>query len=302
MAETLTDYPLQDSDEMFLNELNDEIGRLYDRHNASPRTFVPSEIDDEIMQGISDEDYVPDVEAIPPEVTDALIVNVLTEDGLPYYTSALINKAPKRHPFRDWLHQWTAEEGRHSPAIMAFIHRSGQVDMRWLEAARMATNANPDTPQPSSFVEGIIYPAIQEPATEISHRNTVNRLPEAHRRMGRKAISPVIGDEVKHGLFYGDLSAAALEVNPSLTIIGIARQIKGFSMPGKSIPGFKEREKAIAAADIFSLRQLKGIYDSLFEKRWKIWDISNLTPDAERAREFIARKLGQYAKFLAGRD
>lgn len=284
---------LHHSDEMFLSELEQDAACLLDRHESSPRFFVPAEIDDALVDAIKKGDYTPHTEIIPPAVLNALIVNVLTEDGLPYYTSTLIGKAPKGHPFREWVHRWTAEEGRHSPAIMAFIHRTGQIDMTELENARMATNSNPDTPQPESFVEGLVYTAIQEPATEVSHRNTVKQLPDGHRKFGSKAISPVIGDEVKHGNFYGDMSEAALRANPSLTIIGIARQIKTFGMPGQAIPDFEERAKTIAAAGIFGPKQLKQIYDKLFAERWPIWDLPNLTPEAERAREIIAKKLGQ---------
>ncbi len=302
MAERNTFPDLSESDEMFLSELSGEIERLADRHNDSPRIFVPSEIDDEIEQAIRDGAYHPEDEDIEPAVLDALIVNLLTEDGLPYYTSTLEHKSPKGHPFRDWVHQWTAEEGRHSPSIYAFIRRSRQIDMRLLEAARMQTLANPDTPQPESFIEGTVYPAIQEPATEISHRNTVSRLPSTHRKMGRKAISPVVGDEVKHGIFYGELSEKALEFQPSLTVIAIAKQIKGFAMPGKGIPGFRDRAEAIEQADIFGLKQLKQIYDELLATRWPIDKLPNLTPEAEQARDLIFKKLGTMAKILTRRE
>jgi acyl-[acyl-carrier-protein] desaturase len=291
MAEKLILPDLAYTDEMFMNELSSEMERLTNQHNASPRVFVPAEIEEEIEQAIRDGHYSPEDEDIPSELTDALIVNLLTEDGLPYYTSALEHKAPRNHPFTNWVHQWTAEEGRHSPAIFAFIRHSRQVDMRWLESARMLTMAHPDTPQPGSLIEGIVYPAIQEPATEISHRNTINRLPDMHRRIGRKAISPVIGDENKHGIFYGSLAEAAYKFDTSATIIAIAKQIAGFAMPGKAIPGFDERKKAIDRADIFGMKQLRAIYSELLAKRWPIESATGLSSIAEKARDDIFRRL-----------
>jgi acyl-[acyl-carrier-protein] desaturase len=289
MSEKVILPDLSHTDEMFLSELSGNMTNLLDRHNEKPKFYVPAEIEAEIEQAIRDGSYNPTEEAIPSEITDALIVNLLTEDGLPYYTSALEYRAPKGHPFRTWIHQWTAEEGRHSPAIYAFVKHSKQVDMRWLEVARMKTMSDPDTPQPSSLIEGIVYPSIQEPATEISHRNTINRLPETHRRIGRRAISPVVGDEVKHGNFYGDLSTAAFEFDTSTTIIAIARIIESFAMPGKAIPGFVDRKDAIERADIFGLKQLKEIYDKLFKERWPIERATNLSPVAEQARDRIFR-------------
>jgi acyl-[acyl-carrier-protein] desaturase len=302
MAERNVFPDLSQYDDMFLSELRDEIERATDRHNASPRIFVPVEIDDRIEQDIRDGRYNPDDEAIASEVLDALTVNLLTEDGLPYYTSALEHKAPRNHPFLDWIHQWTAEEGRHSPAIFAFLRRSRQVDMRTLEGLRMATMAHPDTPQPDSFIEGIVYPAIQEPATEISHRNSASRLPETHRKAGRAALSPVVGDEVKHGIWYADISEAALRLNSSLTVIAIAKQVLGFGMPGKGIPGFVDRAKAIERADIFGARQLKTIYDELFETRWPLEKLEGLSAEAEHARDLILKKRRQLAALVLRRD
>jgi acyl-[acyl-carrier-protein] desaturase len=302
MAEKFQLPELACSDDFFLNELSQEVTRQMDRHDNSPRIFVPAEIEAEIAQAIRDKSYMPDDEPIPEEVIDALIVNLLTEDGLPYYTSTLEHVAPPDHPFTEWIHWWTAEEGRHSPSIFAFIKLSGKVDLRWLEAARMHTMRYPETPHPKSFIEGLVYPTIQEVATEISHRNTINKLPDTHRKMGRKSISPVVGDEVKHGIFYGNLSEAAFKIDSSTTIIAIARQIKSFSMPGRGIPDFDNRSEAIENAGIFGLRQLKNIYDDLLSTRWPIESAEGLSPDAEKARDLIIRKLGTMAKILSRRD
>lgn len=292
---------LSSSDAMFLSELKSEVVRLYDRHTDKPRIFVPALLLEQIEQDISDGEYNPHDEIIAPEHLDALAVNLITEDGLPFYTSTLLNKSSKDHPFTDWVNLWTAEEGRHSPAIHAFLHRTGQMDMKWLEAQRMQANSHPDTPQPDSFIEGIVYTSIQEPATEISHRNTISQLPPGHRRVARRTISPVVGDEVKHGIFYGDLSAAAIEIDQSLVTIAIARQILGFRMPGLGMPGFAEKAQAIDKAGIFGPAQLLSIYDKLFEERWPIETFENLTPDAERARQLILRKHAQLGKLVARR-
>ncbi|MDQ3123103.1 MAG: acyl-ACP desaturase [bacterium] len=294
MAETHDIPDLKDSDEMFLHELTGRIGELANAHIESEKEYFPYDFADEIDQAVADGnlDLDSDEAQITPIVRNALFVNLLTEEGLPYYTSTIQSPVPLRHPIREWSHLWTADEGRHGPTIANFLHKTRQFSMRELERARNAMMRNPDTPQPESFIESIVYPAIQEPATEISHRNTLKLLPRVH-KIGRRAIGFVIGDEVRHGKFYKEASVAAMEVDPSLTVVALARQIRGFAMPGKSIPGFDERANEIANAGIFGPEQLKTIYDDLLNNHLRIWHQENFTPAAEKAREFLNKRMRQ---------
>lgn len=303
MAEKLILPELGDSDEMFLHELSSRIGELASAHIASEKEFFPRDFEDEIDQAVADKTLdLSDEEAqIPEAVKDALFVNLLTEEGLPYYTSTIQSRIPLGHPIREWSHLWTADEGRHGPTISGFLYKTRQFSMRELERARMAMMRKPQTPQPGSFVESLIYPAIQEPATEISHRNTMKFLPKVH-KIGRKALGFVVGDEVRHGKFYREASSAAMEVEPSLTVIGIARQVRDFAMPGLSIPGFKDRADAIEKADIFGLKQLRQIYEDLIVERLGVFRLENLTAAAEQAREDIARRLRLMDKKLERRE
>ena len=172
------------------------------------------------------------------------------------------------------------------------------MDMRMLERARMAMMAHPDTPQPASFIEGIVYPAFQEPATEVSHRNTMQRLPVGLHKIGRQALAAVSGDEKKHALFYTELTTSALQVDASSTIIAIARQVRDFAMPGKSIPGFKEHAEIIERAGIFGAPQLLAIYEERIDDTWDIWNRSGLSDDAERARDYLKNYLSKMHRVI----
>jgi acyl-[acyl-carrier-protein] desaturase len=287
MAEKLILQDLSPSNEMFLSDLSTTIERLYNRHLEYPREFFPTDIADDMDEAILLGNFIPEEAPLSEAVKASLYVNYITEEGLPHYTSTLSRSIPKKHYIRDWVNQWTAEEGRHAPAISHYLRRTKQVDMHLLERARMAMVAHPDTPQPGSFVEALVYPAFQEPATEISHRNTMHLLPQAH-KIGKRALGFVVGDEVKHGNFYVDLVSAAIELQPSFTIIAIAQQVKAFVMPGKSMPGFDEYKSVIEKAGIFGAPQLKKIYDELISEKWNIWDKTNLSAEANRARDFLA--------------
>lgn len=288
---------VSDSDEMFLSELSSTIGKLANQHLESEIEYFPYDFVDKMDEAIASGDLVPEEAPLDEAVKQSLFVNLLTEEGLPEYTSTIQRRIPKKHPLLEWSHLWTADEGRHGPTISGFLHKTKQFSMQELERARMAMMRYPDTPQPGSIIESFIYPAIQEPATEIAHRNTMNKFPKAH-IIGRRAMGAVIRDEIRHGKFYREATAAALEVDPSTVIIALARQIKDFAMPGKSIPGFNERAKAIDAAGIFGFKHIRQIYENLAVNRLNIFSLENLTPDAEKAREIISRQFQRMDKAL----
>ena len=47
----------------------------------------------------------------------ALVLNLLTEDNLPYYHALIERTLPDTSAFNRWTHLWTAEEGQHAIAI-----------------------------------------------------------------------------------------------------------------------------------------------------------------------------------------
>src|SRR5512146_419488 len=104
----------------------------------------------------------------------SLIVNLLTEDNLPSYHHEIATLFGREAAWGDWVHRWTAEEGRHGIAIRDYLLTTRAVDPVQLERARMKhmesgfTNAySGDT-----ALHGIAYVSFQELATRVSHRNT----------------------------------------------------------------------------------------------------------------------------------
>jgi len=302
VADKLKLPELSEHDEMFLRELSGRIGELASAHIASEKEYFPYDFVDEIDQAVADKKL--DLEAedtrIDEPTRQALIVNLLTEEGLPEYTSTIQRRLPRDHPLLEWTHLWTADEGRHAPTISGVLHSTHQLNMRDLERMRMVMMRNPDTPQPDSIVESFIYPGIQEPATKVSHRNTMVRIPKSL-VVVRRALGFVIGDEVRHEAFYAGASEAAMELDPSITTIAVARQVKAFRMPGKSIPGFGERSIIIEDAGIFGLKQLRQIYEEFIVERLGVYRAEKLSPTAEEARDFIAKRLQLMDKIIKRR-
>ena len=126
---------------------------------------------------------------------------------------------------------------------------------------------------------------LQELATRISHRNTGALLED---RAGYDIMRRVAIDENFHFLFYRDAASAALEINPSETVMAMERQVIGFAMPGEGIPDFVAHAKVIANAGIYNLAvHYDQILDPIVLKHWNLAGITGLDAEAEQARERV---------------
>jgi acyl-[acyl-carrier-protein] desaturase len=267
-------------------ELQPAVGRALERHLATaaewfPHDFVPYELG----RNFEAEPWTPGDSRLDDVARTALELNLLTEDNLPYYHLAIWEMFGGDGPWGEWIRRWTAEEGRHSIAMRDYLTVTRGVDPVGLERGRMehvsrGFYAN-TMPNP---LDGLVYVSLQELATRIAHRNTgaVTGDPVAERLMTRIAI-----DENLHYVFYRDVTAAALEVDPSATVLAMHRQILGFSMPGFELPGFREKAIRIAAAGIYDLRIHHDQVLAPVLRHWKLADLPGLDDEAARAREEI---------------
>ncbi|HSX24119.1 MAG TPA: acyl-ACP desaturase [Candidatus Saccharimonadales bacterium] len=296
----------QDTNQMLVAELEPEVERLLNRHDGAakewfPHEFVPWDRGTDFEPG---ETWDPDAFPLSDEVRSALFVNLLTEDNLPYYFRTIEQMFGKDSAWGTWVRRWTAEEGRHSIVIRDYLTVSRAIDPVALERARMAQVKKGEVPQPPSPPDGLGYVALQELATRIAHRNTGRLLGD---KAGQEVMDRVSRDENLHYLFYRDLVTAALELDPSVTVIAIERQVRDFEMPGTGIVDFGTHAKAIARAGIYDLQiHHDEILQPVLKNHWKIEDLEGLTPEAEQARErlmdYMAR-LGKVAgRFLARKE
>jgi acyl-[acyl-carrier-protein] desaturase len=218
------------------------VERLLDRHLAGTREWFPHEY--------AASETGP-VGPLAPGVASALLVNLLTEDGLPYYTSELEARLGRDGPWGRWARQWTAEEQRHGIAIREWVHVTGALDPVELERARMATITAGTEWHGRTLIGAIVYVAVQELATRVAHRRTGQALAD-QAGAGAEMLRRVSADENLHFLFYRDLVASMLETEPALTMAAIDDVLWSFAMPGTAIPGFREHSQAIARAGIYS--------------------------------------------------
>jgi acyl-[acyl-carrier-protein] desaturase len=272
------------------DDLPDSLGEvltdLVHRHQAAARMWYPHEYAAEAHPII-----------VGPAVSSALVVNLLTEDGLPYYTGELQRRLGRHAAWAEWTQQWTAEEQRHAIALREWVHATGVVDPYELERTRMATMTRGFPDHGRTLHGALVYVAIQELATRIAHRRTGDLIDDA---AGRQMLRQISSDENRHFLFYRDVVSHLFAVDPSATMVALAEEVRSFAMPGVSIPGFARYALAIASAGIYDLQiHLDQVIVPLL-RWWNVDDMTGLDDDAERARAALQRtvvQLGRVARW-----
>jgi acyl-[acyl-carrier-protein] desaturase len=289
-------------DRALLTELEPEAERLLNRHLDSAEDWYPHDyVPWDRAQRLLTEGFSYGESELPEGVRSALLVNLLTEDNLPWYTRTISRMFGGESAWGVWAQRWTAEEGRHAIVMRDYITVSGLVEPRELEDGRMAQVSSAIVPEPESAADGMCYVAVQELATRISHRNTGTMLDKT----GYDVMMKLSTDENRHHLFYRDLVSKLLELNPSLAVEALERQIVNFAMPGVGIPGFAEHSKAIAQAGIYDFAiHHEKIIVPLVLRQWAIDKVEGLNASAEKARENLMRhieRVGKVAKRQADR-
>lgn len=279
-------------DAALLLELEPEAGRLLDRHLSVavewfPHDFIPYRLG----RDFDKEPWTPDQPRLTGVAQMSFEVNLLTEDNLPSY-HRLIHSMFRRGDgaWMNWVGRWTAEEGRHAIVLRDYLTVTRNLDPTALERARMdqvQRGYDHDTPD---VLHGLAYVAFQELATRVSHRNTgkFSNDPVADRIMVR-----IAADENLHMVFYRDMLAAALEIEPSVAVCAVADEILNFQMPGAGLPAFARKAAQIARAGIYNTRIHRDEVVLPILKYWKFFELTGLNAEAAQAREAVRTHLVQ---------
>ena len=139
----------------------------------------------------------------------ALIVNLLTEDNLPSYHHEIAIIFGRDGAWGEWVHRWTAEEGRHGIAMRDYLLVTRAVDPVAARAvpdgAHVRRATSPRTAP--TCVRSLAYVSFQELATRVSHRNTGRFTDDP---MADQLLARIAADENLHMIFYRNLLSAAL--------------------------------------------------------------------------------------------
>jgi acyl-[acyl-carrier-protein] desaturase len=268
---------------------------LLQRHLARSREWFPHQL----VPWSQGRDFPPDgVGAEPPGdplapgVRSALFVNLLTEDNLPHYFHTIASAFTPDSAMGHWSRRWAAEEQRHAIVIRDWLCVTRGLDLVALERARMRQVSVGFAPsgRSATLSDGLVYLALQELATRVSHWNTGQQLDAG----GAAIMRRVAADENLHFLFYRDLATAVLEIDPSEAVLAIDRQVCGFEMPGTEIEGFAAHAAAIAAAGIYDFRvHYEQILVPVVVQHWRLESVCGLSPAAEVARSHVLAHLAR---------
>jgi acyl-[acyl-carrier-protein] desaturase len=218
-------------------------------------------------------------------VRAAVQLNLLTEDNLPAYHRELNRAFGDDEPWRTWVDRWTAEEGRHAIALRDYLIVTRSVDPVVLERERMATMSTGFRAPDKDMLRTLAYVSLQELATRVSHRNTGKLSGDAGLD---KLLARIATDENLHMVFYRDLIAAALDVDPAATLTAIATELETFAMPGASAPQFRRRAAVVARAGIYDMKVHREEIVEPLLRFWGVDELTGLDAAAEQARERIA--------------
>jgi len=284
-----------------LHELSPVAEALLERHLETSKEWFPHEY---VPYGRG-RDFEPDHvwteddadlagATLTEAVRSALLVNLLTEDNLPYYFRTVEGLFGGDGAWGTWVRRWTAEEGRHSMVIYGYLMTTRAIDPVALERARMVQVCGGNTPQPANVHEAFVYLALQELATRIAHRNTGLEIGDP---TGYEVMKRVCADENLHQLFYRDLAAAAFEADPNAMMTALEKQVRSFSMPGVGIPDFAQHAALIAKAGIYDLQiHHEQILVPVVLRQWDAANVGGLDAEGAAAQERLMARMAKSEK------
>ena len=282
---------MSDYDERaLLIELEPEAGRLYDRHARVAQEWFPHDyIPYRLGRDFDKEPWTPDQPRLTGVAQTAFEIGLLTEDNLPSYHRLIHGMFGKGDgAWINWVGRWTAEEGRHAIVLRDYLTVTRNIDPIALERGRMTQLQQGYEHEAPDTLHGLAYVTFQELATRIAHRNTGRYSDDP---VADKIMVRIAADENLHMVFYRDILAAALKLEPSAAVRAIVDEVLAFQMPGAGIPNFVRKAATIAKAGIYDLRVHRDEVLLPVIKFWGIFELSNLDAAAEAARKRLAQHL-----------
>jgi acyl-[acyl-carrier-protein] desaturase len=195
-----------------------------------------------------------------------------------------------------WFRHWTGEENRHGDVLNKYLYLSGRVNMREVEqTTHHLINDGFDIGTGRDPYKNFVYTSFQELATYISH----NRVAQIAKKYGDKKLHKlcnlVAGDEMRHHLAYSEFVNQIFKVDPSEMMLAFQYMLKlKITMPAhflresgeKISTAFEHFSNAAQKLGVYTATDYVDIMQKLIQK-WEIDKITDLTDEAEKARDFI---------------
>ena len=265
-----------------------------------PTDFLPNSQKDTFI------DEVQEIRELSKELDDdfwvVLVGDTITEEALPTYESWLLDlDGVNQHPdngWAKWVRAWTAEENRHGDVLNKYLYLSGRVNMREVEITTQHLIADGfDIGTASDPYKNFVYTSFQELATYISHNNVA----KIARKKGHKALAKmskiIAGDEMRHHIAYSEFVKEIFKIDPSEMMLAFQHMMKHkIVMPAMHLRE-SFQDKGSLFDDFSTVAQRIGVYTGFdyvdilqkLNNMWEIDKITNLTPEAEKARDYLMK-------------
>ncbi len=241
---------------------------------------------------------------LPYDFWVVLVGDMITEEALPTYESWLmdvegINQVNEGgNGWSKWVKQWTAEENRHGDVLNKYLYLSGRVNMKEIEKTTHYLIADGfDIGTDRDPYKNFVYTSFQELATYISHNRVAKMAKKAGNKRLAKMCQIISGDEMRHHHAYSEFVERIFQVDPSQMMMAFHYMMKQkITMPahflresgGKISSAFEEFSNTAQRIGVYTARDYVDILQKLID-RWEIDKITNLTEEAEKARDYLMK-------------
>ncbi len=250
---------------------------------------------------------------VSDDVLCILVGNTITEEALPSYETWLQHlegigghEGMSSSPWAIWMRGWTAEENRHGDVLKSYLYLSGRVDMKSIEVTTQHLIRNGFNPLTGSDpYQGLVYTAVQEKATAISHLNTGKLAESCSDSALARMCNQIAGDELRHERAYKSFFGKVVELDPSGALEAFSAMMKKkVIMPAQAMTDgshnlFAQHVLICQRMKIYTTRDYAEVIRSLIEF-WNIAKLTHLTPEGAEAQEFLCGLPEKYEK-RAGR-
>lgn len=240
---------------------------------------------------------------LPYDFWVVLVGDMITEEALPTYESWLmdvegVEQVGNVNAWAKWVKQWTAEENRHGDVLNKYLYLSGRVNMKEVEkTTQYLISDGFDIGTDRDPYKNFVYTSFQELATYISH----NRVAKIAKSNGNNQLAKmcriISGDEMRHHNAYAEFVERIFKVDPSQMMMAFHYMMKQkITMPahflresgGKVSAAFEEFSNTAQRIGVYTSRDYVDILQKLID-RWEIAKITNLTDEAEKARDYLMK-------------
>ena len=223
---------------------------------------------------------------IPDSVRASLVMNIITEEGLPHFHRFIAFHLGDEPTWRRWNFLWTAEEDRHGNVLRDYIRDTRLFDFRKVEQLQYDfIEAGFDPFNSRAPYQTLVYTSLQERATQVAHRNT-GKLVADREPLLHKILARIASEEAQHFNFYRKAFREVLACDPNLALEAILKVMPSLNMPGIRMPGFRPMAELIRRTRIYGLWEYKEIVEEAI-KYWQIEVQKNLNDLGHKAQDTI---------------